>query len=115
MAAKKTNKKENKSVKVGDAGILINPTPGHILIEPIEAEGKTTSGIYLPDTADKKTQKGRILAIGGDEITDSGVVKKAPAKIGQLVIYKKWGGSEVQLGTKEYLFAKFEDILAVEG
>ena len=55
-----------------------------------------------------------ILAVGGDEVTDSGVVRKCPVKAGDIVVYKKWGGNEVKVGDKEYLFAKYEDILAIE-
>ncbi len=107
-------KTANKAVKVGDMGVAITPTAGHLLIEPIEAEKKTASGIYLPDTAEKKTQKGKVLAVGSDETTDSGQIKTSPVQVNDLVIYKQWGGSEVRIGSKEYLFAKFEDILAVE-
>ena len=76
---------------------------------------KTDSGIYLPDSASsEKPQKGKVLAVGGEEVLDSGKTRKSPVKVGDVVIYKKWGGSEVKVGTKEYLFAKFDDILAVE-
>lgn len=115
MAKKKSKKVAAvKASSTGSAKVKVTPTVGHILIEPMEAEKKTTSGIYLPDTSDKKTQKGKVLAIGGDEITERGVKRSSPVKIGQVVIYKQWGGSEVMIGDKEYLFAKFEDILAVE-
>jgi len=89
------------------------PTAGYLLIEPLEKEGKTPSGIYLPDSAGEKPQKGKVLAVGDDEITDSGLKRKSPVKIGDLIIYKKWGGSEVKIDNREYLFAKFDDILAV--
>ncbi|KKU12420.1 MAG: 10 kDa chaperonin [Candidatus Woesebacteria bacterium GW2011_GWA1_45_8] len=91
------------------------PAPGYLLVEPLEAETKTASGIYLPDSVSEKPQKGKVLAAGADEITDSGSKKTSPAKAGDIVIYKKWGGNEVKISGKEYLFAKFEDILAVEG
>ena len=94
--------------------INLKPTAGYLLVEPLEAETKTASGIYLPDSAGEKPQKGKVLAIGADEITDSGAKKKSPVKVGDVVIYKKWGGSEVKIGGKENLFSKFEDILAVE-
>ncbi len=95
--------------------INLKPTPGYLLIEPAEVETKTTSGIYLPDSAStEKPQKGKVLAVGGEEILDSGKTRKSPVKVGDVVIYKKWGGSEVKVGTKEYLFAKFDDILAIE-
>jgi len=102
------------SKKIKKAKLNLTPAPGYLLIEPLEAETKTVSGIYLPDTAGEKPQKGKVLAVGGDEITDSGTKRGAPAKTGNVVIYKKWGGNEVKIENKEYLFAKFEDILAVE-
>jgi len=95
--------------------INLKPTAGYILLETLEAEEKTSGGIYLPDTASEKPQKGRVLAIGDDEVTDSGTKRKSPVKAGDTVIYKKWGGSEVKIDGREYLFAKFDDILAIVG
>ena len=91
----------------------LNPAPGYLLIEPLEAETKTAGGIYLPDSASEKPQKGRVLAVGADEITDSGAKRTRPANVNEVVKYKKWGGNEVTMEGKEYLFSKFEDILAV--
>ena len=91
----------------------LKPAPGYLVIEPPEAEEKTTSGIYLPDTASEKPQQGKVLAVGDDEVIDFGDKRRAPAKVGDVVIYKKWGGNEVKLRGVEYLFAKFDDILAV--
>lgn len=92
----------------------LKPSSGYLLIEPVEKETKTASGIYLPDSVEEKPQKGKVLAVGADEITDSGAKKSSPAKVGDIVIYKKWGGNEVKIGGQEYLFAKFEDVLAIE-
>jgi chaperonin GroES len=89
------------------------PAAGYLLLQPLEKEEKTVTGIYLPDSASEKPQKGKVLAVGGDEITDSGVKRSAPAKVGDSVIYKKWGGNEVKIDGTEFLFAKFDDILAV--
>jgi chaperonin GroES len=91
----------------------LTPTPGYLVIEPLEAETKTVSGIYLPDSAGEKPQKGKVVAVGDPEITDKGIEKKSPAKVGNTVIYKKWGGNEVKIGSVEYLFSKFEDVLAI--
>jgi chaperonin GroES len=101
MSAKKTN------------NLNIVPAPGYILLEPEEKEVKTASGIVLPDTASEKPQAGYVLAVGDPEITDSGAKRESPAKVGDRVIYKKWGGNEIKIDSKEYLFVKFEDILAV--
>lgn len=97
-----------------NAKLKLRPTAGYVIIEPQEAETKTSSGIYLPDNASEKPQRGKVLAVGADEVTDAGAKKKSPAKVGDFVIYKKWGGNEVKIGGAEYLFVKFEDILAVE-
>lgn len=97
------------------ADLRLKPTAGYILLEPEEAETKTASGIVLPDSAGEKPQSGKVLAVGDEEVTDSGKTKKAPVKVGDRVIYKKWGGNEIKLEGKEYLFVKFEDILAVHG
>lgn len=91
------------------------PTPGYILVEPVEASRQTQSGLYLPDTASpEKPQKGKVLAVGGEELLPNGVKKVSPVKPNDVVIYKKWGGNEVKIEGKEYLFIKFEDVLAIE-
>lgn len=92
----------------------LKPTAGYLLVEPLSAQTKTASGIYLPDSAGEKPQKGKVLAVGPDELTDSGAKKHSPVKKGDTIIYKKWGGNEVKIENKEYLFVKFEDVLAVE-
>jgi chaperonin GroES len=91
----------------------IKPTAGYLLLQPLGAQEKTAAGIYLPESASEKPQKGKVLSVGADEVTDSGKTKKSPAKKGDIVIYKKWGGSEVTVDGEEYLFAKFEDVLAI--
>ncbi|SRR5260221_14697447 len=90
------------------------PTAGYILIEPEEAETKTSSGLYIPETANaEKPQKGKVIAVGEAEITDNGTKKNSPAKEKDIVVYKKWGGSEFKENGKDYLFVKFDDILAI--
>lgn len=89
----------------------LKPAPGYLLIEPEEQQTQTSGGIYLPDNAKgDKPQTGTVLAVGSD-IKD--IV--TPAKVGDKVFYKKWGGNEVKIENKEYLFVKFEDILATYG
>ena len=92
------------------------PTAGYILVEPVELEKKTASGIYLPDSHDEKPQQAKVLAVGPDEVTDSGAKRPAPCKKGDVIIYKKWGGNEVKLGVAnkdEVLFIEFKDVLAI--
>jgi len=93
----------------------LKPTAGYILIEPVEAKKKTKSGIYLPESHDEKPQQGKVLAVGSDQLLDSGKKRSAPCKVGDKVIYKKWGGNEVKLSVAgtEHLFVEFKDILAI--
>ncbi|PJC28268.1 co-chaperone GroES [Candidatus Shapirobacteria bacterium CG_4_9_14_0_2_um_filter_39_11] len=93
----------------------LKPMAGYALIEPVELEKKTAAGIVLPDTHDEKSQKGKVIAIGGPQVTDSGRKIVPEFKVGDIVIYKKWGGDEVKFGVsgKELIFVKFEDVLAV--
>lgn len=101
------------------ANINLKPTSGYLLIEPLEKEVKTSSGIYLPENSAEKPQMGKVVAVGDNQSCDCkdkgcSCDVKSPAKLGEVVLYKKWGGNEVKLEGKEYLFVKFEDILAVQ-
>jgi len=96
------------------AKVNLKPAPGYILVEPEEAVKQTSSGIVLPESHDEKPQKGKVLAVGDEETTVAGKLIKAPCKTGDMVIYKKWGGNEYKVDTKELMFIKFEDIMAVE-
>lgn len=93
--------------------INISPLFDNVLIEPLEGEEKTPSGIVLPDSAKEKPQKGKVLATGPGGVSDDG--KKIPmtVKKGQTVFYKKWGGNEIKLNGKELLLVEQKDILAV--
>lgn len=97
------------------AKINLKPTAGYALIEPLEAERKTPSGIVLPDTHEEKPQKGKVVSLGGPQVLENGTTLKAEFKVGDVVVYSKWAGKEYKIGNIEYLFVKFEDILAVEG
>lgn len=91
----------------------LTPMPGYVLVEPSQKQTQTAGGIYLPDNAGDKPQAGTVIAIG-DSIWESGVKElKSPVKVGDQVVYKKWGGNDVKMNGVEYQFLKFEDILAV--
>lgn len=90
----------------------IAPLAGYVLVQPAENQKQTASGLFLPDSAEEKPQHGTVLAVGGS-VWESGVKEViSPVKVGETVIYKKWGGNEVKIGEIEYQFLKFEDILA---
>lgn len=103
----------------------LQPARGYVLIEPAAKEAKTASGIILPTNESEKPQYGKILALGAEECNCSKDcdccsceskkttgAKKADFKVGETVIYKKWGGNEVKIDEIEYQFLKYEDILA---
>lgn len=90
----------------------LNPTSGYVLVEPASKQQKTSGGIYLPENHDEKPQAGTVIAVGGS-VWESGVKEvKSPVKVGDQVVYKKWGGNDVKIEGVEYQFLKFEDILA---
>lgn len=91
----------------------ITPLFDNVLIEPEEAEEKTASGIILPDTAKEKPQIGKVIAVGSGKVGPKGDTHPMVVKIGDRVMYKKWGGNEVKLEGKEYTLVGQEDILAI--
>lgn len=93
---------------------MIKPTFDNILVDPLEQEGQTESGIYLPDTAKEKPSQGKVLAVGPG-IKYDGKTVDMPVKAGDAVIYKKWGGHEVKDQGKTLLLVEAKDILAVIG
>lgn len=95
----------------------LKPTAGYVLVEPMESVKQTSSGIVLPESHEDKPSKGKVLAVGPKEHCRCGDKCEIdpPCKKADVVIYKKWGGNEYKVDDKEYLFIKFEDILAIEG
>lgn len=87
---------------------MIKPLADRVLIEPQEAQTKTASGIYIPDTAKEKPQQGKVIAIGPGKNDEPMEVK-----VGDLVLYGKYAGTEVSLEEKKYLIVKQQDILAI--
>ena len=92
----------------------IKPLSDHILIEPIKPEEKTKTGIFLPETAEKeRPEQGRIVAVGPGRKTEDGKIIPLEVKVGDKVLFTKYGPNEIKIDDKEYLIAKEEDILAI--
>lgn len=92
----------------------IKPLSDYILIEPIKEEEKTKAGILLPETADKeRPEQGKVIAVGPGKLNDSGNLIPMNVKVGQKVLFTKYGPNEIKVEDKEYLIAKQEDILAI--
>ncbi len=94
----------------------IKPLSDHILIEPMKKEEKTKTGILLPDTAEKeRPEQGKIIAVGPGKKNDEGKIIPLEVKVGDTVLFTKYGPNEIKVDDKEYLIAKEEDILAILG
>ena len=91
----------------------IQPLFDNVLVKPLEAEGKTPSGIYLPDSAKEKPQMGQVMATGPGVGNEDGRVNTMIVKVGQKVLYKKWGGNEVKVGSEEWMIIEQKDIMAI--
>lgn len=90
----------------------IHPVPGFILVQPQKKETTTASGIVLPENNQDKPQQGKVIAIGDTTFIDGREVK-SPCNIGDVVIYREWGGKEYKEDTTDLLLLKFDDIMAI--
>ena len=90
----------------------LQPLADRVLVKPIEKEEKTKSGIYLPDTAKEKPQEGEVLAVGPGKVSDDGKRIVMDLKVGDIVIYAKYGGTEVKIDDEELIILRESDILA---
>lgn len=94
----------------------LKPLRDRVVIKPMEAEEVTKSGIVIPDTAKKeRPQEGEVVAVGGGRLDEDGKPIPMVVKVGDKVIYSKYGGSEVKIDDQEYLIMREDDILAIIG
>jgi chaperonin GroES len=91
----------------------IKPLEDKIVVQASEAETTTASGIVIPDTAKEKPQEGKVLAVGPGRIDDNGNRVPLDVAVGDVVIYSKYGGTEVKYNGEEYLILSARDVLAV--
>ena len=91
----------------------IQPFLDYVLVKPLEQTQTTPSGIVLPDTVKEKPQIGQVMAVGPGAMNDSGKVLPMTVKVGQKVLYKKWGGNEVKVGSEEWLLIEQKDVMSV--
>ena len=88
--------------------LSIKPIGDRVVVEPAPAEEKTASGIYIPDTAKEKPQKGTVIAVGNGKKDQPMTVKE-----GNVVLYGKYAGTEINVGGKDYLIMRESDIFAI--
>ncbi|GFZ76521.1 co-chaperone GroES [Nesterenkonia alkaliphila] len=92
--------------------VSIKPLEDRIVVRPLEAEQTTASGLVIPDTAKEKPQEGEVVAVGPGKVSDSGERLPVDVAEGDVVIYSKFGGTEVKVGGEEYLVLNARDVLA---
>jgi chaperonin GroES len=91
----------------------IKPLHDRVVVRRLEQEEKTAGGIIIPDTAKEKPQQGEVLAVGSGARDDSGKVVPLDVKVGDIVLFAKWGGTEVKIEGEDLLVMKESDIIAI--
>jgi chaperonin GroES len=93
--------------------IALKPLGDKVVVQVLEAQEKTASGIYLPDSAKKKPTEGKVVAVGTGRVLDSGDRNALNVKVGDRVIFSKYGGNEVELSGTEYTILDEDQIYAI--
>ena len=94
------------------AGKKLNPIGDRVVVKPEPEEQKTKSGIVLPDSAKEKPQEGTVVAVGSGRTLDSGQRVPLEVKVGDKIIYSKYGGTEVKIDNEELVFLSERDVLS---
>ena len=89
------------------------PLKDRLLVKYSDEPEKSSGGLYIPDSAKEKPQRGEIIAAGPGRITDDGKLQKMDIKIGDVVLFEKYSGSKINLDNEEYLIIKEDDILGI--
>ncbi|SCX07062.1 co-chaperone GroES [Candidatus Aquiluna sp. UB-MaderosW2red] len=93
--------------------VSIKPLEDRIVVRPVEAEQKTASGLVIPDTAKEKPQEAEVVAVGPGRFNESGDRIPVDVAVGDLVIFSKYGGTELKYDGQEYLVLSARDVLAI--
>jgi chaperonin GroES len=99
--------------EAGTVSISIKPLEDRIVVQTLDAEQTTASGLVIPDTAKEKPQEGEVLAVGPGRVDDNGNRVPLDISVGDKVIYSKYGGTEVKFSGEDYLILSARDVLAV--
>lgn len=92
---------------------MLKPLGDRIVVKALEAEEKTSGGIVLPDTAKERPQTGEVLAVGPGKTLDNGTVAAMEVKVGDKVVYSKYGGTEIKVGGQDYMILRQDDVLGI--
>ena len=94
--------------------LKLTPLNDRVVVTPLSAEAKTAGGVILPDTAQEKPNKGKVVAVGPGRLTDDGRRLGGAVKPGDVVFYGKYSGTEIKVEGKEFKILREDDVLGVE-
>ncbi len=93
--------------------MALRPLRDKVVVKPSEGDEKSSGGIFLPDTAKKKPQQGSVIAVGSGRLLEDGTVKPLTVKVGDTVVFAKYGGTEVALEGQDYILLDEDQIFAI--
>jgi len=91
----------------------IRPLQDRIIVQRLESEEKTSSGLYIPDSAKEKPQQGRVIATGKGKVRDDGTIQPLDLSVGEKILFGKYAGTEIKIDGVEYLIMREDDVLGV--
>ena len=91
----------------------VRPLQDRLIVERLEGEQKTTSGLYIPDSAKEKPQQGRVLAVGKGRVREDGSIQPLDIKSGDTILFGKYSGTEIKLDGQEVIIMREDDVLGV--
>jgi chaperonin GroES len=104
---------DNEEVSMATADLSVRPLHDRILVRRMEEDEKTAGGIIIPDTAKEKPQRGEVVAAGNGRVTEDGKVLPLEVQVGDKVLFGKYSGTELKLGSNEFLMMREDDVLGI--
>lgn len=98
---------------MANSSTKIRPLQDRIIVERIESDEKTASGLYIPDSAKEKPQQGRVVAVGKGRVREDGSIQPLDLKKGDRILFGKYSGSDIKIDSNEYLIMREDDVLGV--
>ena len=96
-----------------DKKLAVTPLHDRVIVKPAPAEEKTAGGIYIPDSAKEKPQRGKVIAVGNGKVSEDGAVRPLDVKAGDTVLFGKYAGTEIKIDNEDRLIMREDDVLAV--
>lgn len=93
----------------------IRPLHDRLIVERLEGEEKTASGLFIPDSAKEKPQQGKVIAVGKGKVREDGTVQPTDVKAGDKILFGKYSGTEIKIDGEDFLIMREDDVLAVVG